>query len=50
MNVNLLENAVKFHGKKLFNLILEQNNCESLDTDVSQETDKNYSTRNSENL
>ena len=31
MNVDLLENAVKFHGKKLFDMILRQNNCEPSD-------------------
>ncbi len=27
MNAEILENAVKFHGKQLFNKILEKNNC-----------------------
>ena len=31
MNVDLLENAVKYHGKGLFDLILEKNNCSSGD-------------------
>lgn len=29
MNAELLEKAVKYHGKVLFDLILKQNNCDS---------------------
>lgn len=32
MNVDLLENAVKYHGKKLFDMILLQNNCAPSET------------------
>lgn len=28
MNARLLETAVEYHGKELFNLILKQNNCQ----------------------
>jgi hypothetical protein len=29
MNEDLVEKAVKYHGKELFDLILKQNNCDS---------------------
>ena len=39
MNADLLENAVKFHGKKLFNLILKQNNCGPIEAETKKDED-----------
>jgi len=47
MNVDLVENSVKYHGKKLFDMILKQNNCDPIaenatDTKDEQLFDEKY--------
>lgn len=48
MNAVLLENAVKYHGRELFDMILEQNNCQESKTSSTQETHRNLS--NNDNI
>lgn len=50
MNARLLETAVEYHGKELFNLILKQNNCQDAiiksDEDVADKQDTIHSIDN----
>ncbi len=38
MNVELLENAVKYNGKELLTLILKQQNCSTNDNDYEKDS------------
>jgi hypothetical protein len=50
MNVDLVENSVKYHGKKLLDLILSQNNCEPLTENVSDRKNEQHYDEKYQNL
>jgi hypothetical protein len=50
MNVDLVENSVKYHGKKLLDMILRQNNCDPLEENAADARNEPFLGEKSENL
>ncbi len=50
MNVDLVENSVKYHGKKLLDMILRQNNCGTLEENAADVRSEPFLGGKSENL
>ena len=50
MNVDLVENSVKYHGKKLLDMILRQNNCGPLEEKAGDARSEPFFGGISENL